>query len=31
MFFGIIVVGSFVAGAINAWLEQRKWEKNRKR
>lgn len=26
LFFAVIVVGSFV-GAIDAWLEQRKWEK----
>ena len=27
LIFAVIVVGSFVAGAIDAWQEERKWDK----
>jgi hypothetical protein len=26
-FFAVLVVGSLVAGFVDAWLEQRKWDK----
>jgi len=26
----ILVVGSFIAGAISAWWEERKWDKNKR-
>ncbi|MBA7548268.1 hypothetical protein ES705_40719 [subsurface metagenome] len=29
-FFAVLVVGSFVAGFVDAWLEQRKWDKEHK-
>ena len=25
----VVVIGCFVAGAIDAWWEQRKWDKNK--
>ncbi len=25
----VLVVGSFIAGAVDAWWEQRKWDKNK--
>ncbi|MBA7644673.1 hypothetical protein ES703_52418 [subsurface metagenome] len=30
-FFAVIVVGSFVVGFVDAWLEQRKWDKKNKK
>jgi len=27
--FAVLVVGSFIAGFVDAWLEQRKWDKKR--
>ena len=29
-FFAVIVVGSFVAGFVDTWLEQRKWDKKKR-
>ena len=30
-FFAVIVVGGFIAGFVDAWLEQRKWDKKTKK
>ncbi|MBA7588645.1 hypothetical protein ES708_30710 [subsurface metagenome] len=30
-FFVVIVVGGFIAGFVDAWLEQRKWDKKTKK
>ncbi|GAI60721.1 unnamed protein product [marine sediment metagenome] len=29
-FFAVLVVGSFVAGFVAAWWEQRKWDKEKR-
>jgi uncharacterized membrane protein YraQ (UPF0718 family) len=28
--FAVLVVGSFIAGAVDTWLEQRKWDKKKR-
>ena len=30
-FFAVLVVGSFIAGFVDTWLEQREWDKKNKK